>query len=103
MIGNLFKKKNKVKPVERLTYKHLDSLFKNDKLFNLRLLNQDLNIPENYATLFLDYCESKNLEKDLASEANRVILLDSLVNFSKEFLIITEEFKTTKNTLDLKN
>lgn len=103
LIGKLFKRKNKPTPAARIQYKHLDSLFKKDKLFNLRLLKDDLNIPEEYATLFLDYCETKNLRKDLMSEANHVILLDSLVNFSREFLKITKTYETSKDSLLLKN
>lgn len=102
-IGKLLKNKNKPKPVEFIEYEDLDSLFKNDKLFNLKLLNQDLNIPEEYAHLFLDYCETKYLDKTLISEANKVILLDSMVNASKEFLKMTETFEASKDSLGLKN
>ncbi len=103
MIGKLFKKKDKGKPIEYITHKHLDSLFKKDDLFNLKLIKEDLNIPEKYALLFLDYCETKNLNKDLISEENKVILLDSMVNFSKDFLKITETFEASKDSLSLKN
>ncbi|GAL70981.1 hypothetical protein [Jejuia pallidilutea] len=103
MIGKLFKRKNKPKPIEFIEYKHLDSLFKKDDLFNLKLIKDDLNIPEAYAHLFLDYCDSKNLNKELISKENKVILLDSLVEFSKEFLKITHEFEASKDTLRLKN
>ncbi|TBN19015.1 peptidase associated/transthyretin-like domain-containing protein [Hyunsoonleella pacifica] len=104
MAIKLFKKKNKYKPkpIEYLSYKHLDSLFKNDDFFDLRLLNQDLKIPEEYAHLFLDYCETKNLNKELISEHHKVILLDSLVEFSRAFLKITETFKTSKDSLLIK-
>ncbi|TBN06629.1 hypothetical protein EYD45_01730 [Hyunsoonleella flava] len=102
-IRKLLKKKNKPKPIEFVTYDDLDSLLKHDNLFSLKLLNQDLNIPEEHAHLFLDYCEAQYWNKNLSSEANKVILLDSMVNLSKEFLKITEEFKASKDTLDLKN
>lgn len=103
MIGKLFKKKNKPKPIEFIEYKDLDSLFKKDDFFDLRLLNQDLNIPEAYAHLFLEYCDSKDLNKDLISKENKVVLLDSLVEFSREFLKLTHEFETSKDSLRLKN
>lgn len=103
MIGKLFKKKNKPKPIEFIEYKDLDSLFRKDKLFNLKLLNQDLNISEEYTHLFLDYCETKSLNKALLSEKNKVILLDSLVEYSRDFLKITQEYEASKATLDLKN
>ncbi|MGC6430776.1 MAG: hypothetical protein ACON5F_07025 [Jejuia sp.] len=103
LIGSLFKRKNKPKPVEYVKFKDLDSLFKNDKLFTLSLLHKDLNIPEEYANLFLDYCENKNLNKTMITEENKVVLLDSMVNFSKEFLKITKEYETSKDSLSLKN
>lgn len=103
MIGKLFKKKNKSKPIEYITHKHLDSLFKTDDLFNLKLIKEDLNIPDRYALLFLDYCETKNLNKDLILEKNKVILLDSMVNLSKQFLKITETFEISSDSLLLKN
>ena len=103
MIGKLFKKKNKSEHIEYITYKDLDSLFKVDKLFNLNLIEEDLNIPEKYAHLFLDYCETKNLNKDLITEKNKVILLDSMVRFSKDFIKITETFEASKDSLRLKN
>lgn len=103
MIGKLFKRKNKKQPVAYVTQKDLDSLFKQDDLFNLKLLQDDLNIPEKYALLFLDYCETRNINKDLILKENRVILLDSMVNFSKDFLEITETFETSEDSLYLKN
>lgn len=105
MAIKLFKKKDKYKPkpIEYVSYKHLDSLFKKDDFFDLRLLSQDLKIPQEYAHLFLDYCETKNLNKELISEEKKVILLDSLVEFSREFLKITQEFEASKDALRTKN
>ncbi|GAB1858182.1 hypothetical protein MHTCC0001_30190 [Flavobacteriaceae bacterium MHTCC 0001] len=105
MALKLFKKKDKhkPKPVEFIRYQHLDSLFKNDSFFTLRLLNEDLAIPEECAHLFLDYCETKNLNKDLISKDKKLVLLDSMVNISKEFLKITKDFENSKDNLDLKN
>jgi len=105
MAIKLFKKKDKYqpKPIEYINYKHLDSLFKKDDFFDLRLLSQDLKIPGEYAHLFLDYCETKSLNKELISEENKVILLDSLVEFSREFLKITQEFEASKDALRTKD
>lgn len=104
MLGELiFKKKHKTKPIEFIEYKHLDSLFKNDNLFTLRLLKEHLKIPQEYAHLYLDYCETKYLNKTLITEQKKLVLLDSMVNFSKEFLRIIDEFETTKDTLFFKN
>ncbi len=105
MAAKLFKRKNKkkYKPIEYIEYKHLDSLFKKDDFFDLRLLNQDLMIPEEYAHLFLDYCETKFLNKKLISEENKVVLLDSLVEFSREFLQVTQAYEVSKDSLLIKN
>lgn len=103
MIGKLFKNKNRVSAPKVIEYKHLDSLFKKDDFFNLKLIEDDLDIPERYALLFLEYCETKYLNKDLLLEENKVILLDSMVNISKDFLKITESFDASKDSLRLKN
>ncbi|MFD2724735.1 hypothetical protein [Hyunsoonleella rubra] len=97
------KKKQPEKHIGTITFETLDSLFQNDKLFNLELLRYDLNIPEEYAYLFLEYCETKALKKSLITEENKVILLDSLMNFSRSFTEITQNFKKTEDTLSLKN
>ncbi len=105
LIGGLFKKKNKTKnqPISYINYRHLDSLFSKDDLFNFELLQDELQIPEEYMHLFLDYCENKKLNKTLISEENHVILLDSMFNFSKEFMEIFKKLKSSKDSLDLKN
>ncbi len=105
LIKSIFKnkKKHKEKPEQLVNFKTLDSLFKNDALFNLELLREDLDIPDEYAYLFFDYIETKALRKNLASEANKVILLDSLMNYSKSFIQITQDFEKTQDTLNLKN
>jgi len=104
MVFKLFKrkKKNKIKPIEYIKYKDLDSLFKNDNLFNLKLINQDLKIESQYANLFLDYCEEKYLNKTLILEKNKVILLDSMFKFGEEFLKITMAYKASVDSLKSK-
>jgi len=99
IVGNLFKKNNKAhpQPIELITYKTLDSLFRKDTFFNFKLLNQDLNISEEHAHLFLDYCESKALHKNLILKENKVILLDSMFKFSTEFSKIIKDYKKLKD------
>lgn len=90
LIGKLFKKKNKDTPIIIATYKSFDSLFKNDAFFNKELLTNQLQIQEAYKTLFFDYCDNKQMDNTLLKKENRVILLDSLFNCSKEFLDIVK-------------
>lgn len=103
LIKKIFrKKKNQHSNKKFISFKILDSLFKNDKLFNLNLLRENLNISDEYAYLFFDYCETKTLDKALLEHDTKVILLDSLVNYSKSFLQITKKFEESKDTLNLK-
>jgi len=92
LIGKLFKsKKKKEPPIITANYKAFDSLFKNDEFFNKKLLVNQLQIKEAYKPLFFDYCDTKQLDKKLFKKENRVILLDSLFNYSKEFLEIVKK------------
>lgn len=94
LIGKLFKiKKKKDAPFITATYKTFDSLFKNDEFFNKNLLTNQLQIKEAYKPLFFDYCDVKQIDKQLLKKENRVILLDSLFNCSKEFLEIVKKSK----------
>jgi hypothetical protein len=76
-------KKQSEKP-RFINYKILDSLFKNDSFFNLKLLKEDLHIEA--PLLFLEYCATKNIKTALLSQTSRLELLDILVKYSKEFL-----------------
>ncbi|MEP1489635.1 MAG: carboxypeptidase-like regulatory domain-containing protein [Algibacter sp.] len=97
LVSKLFKnKKTKEPPLILATYKQFDSLFSNDKLFNDELLINDLKIPKQYKPLFFDYCETKNINKDLLQEKNRMILLDTLFNSSKSFLKIISNYEKTE-------
>lgn len=89
----LKKKKTKETPLIIATYKQFDSLFANDKFFNNALLINDLKIPKQYKPLFFDYCETKNINKDLLQEKNRMILLDTFFNSSKGFLKIISNYE----------
>ncbi len=94
LIGKLFKKgKRKNTTITPLSHKDLDSLFSNNTFFNEELLINDLTIPKDYKQLFFEYCGTKNLNKDFLSNKNEMILLDSLVSYSKTFLKIIEESK----------
>ncbi|MDO5972048.1 hypothetical protein Q4Q35_19785 [Flavivirga aquimarina] len=94
LIGKLLKK-DKIKNASTipLSHKDLDSLFSNNTFFNETLLVNDLAIPKDYKHLFFEYCETKNLNKTFLSKKNDIILLDSLISYSKSFLKIIEESK----------
>ena len=94
LIATLFKnKKGKNSAVIPVSHKSLDSLFSNNTFFNDELLTNNLTIPKHYKQLFFEYCETKNLDKELLKNENDIILLDSLVTFSKAFLKRIEEPK----------
>ncbi|MDD7888249.1 hypothetical protein [Flavivirga sp. 57AJ16] len=93
-IGKLFKnKKEKNASIIPVSYKALDSLFSNSAFFNDELLTTHLAIAKDRKQLFFEYCEVKNLDKELLKSENEIILLDSLVTYSKSFLKIIEESK----------
>ncbi|GAA3630455.1 hypothetical protein GCM10022397_15210 [Flavivirga jejuensis] len=94
LIGKIFKKnKTKNAATVPISYKDLDSLFSNNTFFNEALLINDLAIHKDYKHLFFEYCGTKNLNKELLTNKNDIILLDSLVTYSKAFLKIIEESK----------
>lgn len=94
LIVKLFKnKKKKDTPIITITYKAFDSLFKDDDFFNKKLLTNELKIKEVYKNLFFSYCDTKQLDQKLLKKENRVILLDSLFNYSNKFLEIVKKSK----------
>ncbi len=95
LISKLFKnKKVKDVPIKAITHKAFDSLFSKDKLFNDKLLADDLKIPEAYNPLFFDYCEAQNIDSKLLLEENKFILLDELFKCSHDFLVILDDYKS---------
>jgi hypothetical protein len=92
LISKLFKKKNKKQHIIYASYKDLDSLFKSKNIFDDKLLATDLKIKIEYKSLFFDFCESKNINKNLLSQKNELDLLDKLFEYSKEFNLIMEEY-----------
>lgn len=90
-IAKLFKRKRKKEKVIVATYEQLDSLFKNDTFFNKELLEKRLNINKYEIFLFLIYCETKKINLKLLSENKRIIFLDTLFKYSKEFNALPTE------------
>ncbi|MBD0833164.1 hypothetical protein [Aestuariibaculum sediminum] len=87
LIRSLFKikKREKVKPPEPIDYKGYYALFNKNNLFTETLLRENLDIKTKDIPLFFDFCGSKQLNAKLLSKENHMILLDSLVKFSRVF------------------
>ena len=83
---DLFKsKKMKDTPPVPITYKNFYALFNTNAIFTENLLVNDLNIERKNIPLFFDYCDTKKLNDNLLKPENKMILLDSLIKFSREF------------------
>lgn len=89
LIGKLFKKK-KAKAPNTLNYKQYQKLFENNNFFTKKLLTEDLNIPEQYHSLYFEYLEEKQIPETKLNYAKRLQLLDDFTLYSQEFLIIVE-------------
>lgn len=92
-VVNLFKrKKEKVPHYKPITYKQIDSLFSSSSFFNKRLVNENLNIPEDKSKLFYDFCAAKGISSELLKDELKMELLEELVVNSQLFLILLEEY-----------
>lgn len=87
-------KKKKKKTIQKpITSHHIDSLFSNNKLFKREIVINQLSIPKEYVYLFFEYCETKQLSKDLLIEQNHIILLDSIFKIGQEFQMLLKDKK----------
>ena len=84
--GKKRKEKENEIPIEVITHSELASFFQEDKFFNTTFLELDLQIPPKYHPLFFDYCDAQQIEKSLLKHENQLLLIDTLVGYSKEFL-----------------
>lgn len=93
-VAKLFKNKDKYKApaYQPISYKQMDSLFNNSPFFNKELITKNLNIPEDKANLFYDFCEAKQISSELLKENKKMELLEHLVVNSQLFLILLEEY-----------
>jgi hypothetical protein len=93
-VAKLFKNKDKYRApkYKPISYKQMDSLFSNSSFFNKELVTKNLNIPEDKANLFYDFCEAKQISSELLKENKKMQLLESLVVNSQLFLILLEEY-----------
>lgn len=96
LIRSLFKsKKEKETPPKPMTYKNFYALFNTNGFFSEDLLINDLNIERKHIPLFFDYCDAKQLNNDLLLPENKMILLDSLIKFSRTFKTHIAEVDST--------
>jgi hypothetical protein len=86
LIIGLFKsKKPKEQASTSATFSDFKRLFETDTYFNMKFLKTELNSPEDYVYLFMEYCESQYIDLKLLLTENRFMLLDSLLKYSNEF------------------
>ncbi len=78
----------KVKPPPKIpiTLDQYLYLFKEDQVINDSFLVETLHIPLDKKPLFIDFCISQQLDAALLEEKRKFLLIDKLVNLSKEFL-----------------
>jgi len=94
LVAGLFKNKSSTKTAPNLaTHEDLSAYFKTDTFFTYTLLSEDLKIPEEYQSLFLEYCSAKRIHLNMLSKQNRMLLLDALFNYSEAFLKLIESQK----------
>lgn len=90
LIAGLFKnkkKREKEQEIPIVTVKHSEwaNFFKEDSFFNEKFLAFDLLILPEHRALFFDYCDAKGVDKNLLKKENQLLLVDTLVRYSKEF------------------
>ncbi|UNY97824.1 hypothetical protein MQE36_12085 [Zhouia spongiae] len=78
-------KKSKEATQKYISFRSLDSLFKNHTLFNEKLLSKSLRIAPDQKNLFLFFCENQQINDELLKTENHFLLLDRLVEISKEY------------------
>ncbi|MGM5471084.1 hypothetical protein ACS386_12465 [Flavobacteriaceae bacterium LMO-SS05] len=86
LIAKLFKNKSKPKPTIMANYYDLEALFETDSFFNSKFLISELKIESQLHPLFFDFCEAKGIEKKLLLRENNLLLLETFIQFSDEFL-----------------
>ncbi len=91
LIGNLFKKKNKIPDIIYLSSKDIENIFKKNSFFTQKLLMDDLNIKPTHNYLFFEYCSAQNIDSKLIDEGRTLELLEQFLIYSREFNQFTSE------------
>jgi len=94
-LRDLFKREKK-NETTLLTSDDLMSFYEEKNFFNERLLAVNLKIPKSYHKLFLDFCTTEALNKNILSEENKMQFLEILVNKSQVFLKLINEYENTE-------
>ncbi len=87
-VSKLFKRKDgrkKAKTTPAITSLHLEKLFEDHPVFNDDFLYTELNLPDNSAYYFFDYCESRLLDTSLLKPEKSFLLIDKLITLSEEY------------------
>lgn len=90
-IAKLFRRKHKKEKIVVAKYEQLDSLFERDNLLNKQFLEQKLKINKKEIFLFLEFCEAKKINIKLLREDKKMVFLDSLFKYSKQFNALPTE------------
>ncbi len=88
-IGRLLKKKKKTE-IKTLKYNQLKLLWETNNFFNKKMLVNDLLMPEQYHSLFFEFCEAKQIPENSLNYNKRLELLDKFTQYAQEFMIIVE-------------
>lgn len=91
LIAKLFRNKSKSEPIVMADYFDLKNLFESDMNFNSDYLISELKIESQYHSLFLDFCEAKGIEKQLLLKENKLMLSETFIQYSYEFLKVIKE------------
>lgn len=93
LITKLFKKRKVEEPIQMAKYWELQTFFETDSFFNAKFLSLELNIDEEYHPLFFDFCEAKGIDKTLLLKENQLPLIDTIEQYSHEFLVLIQNYK----------
>ena len=94
------KDKNRASLYHPISYQQLDSLTTHSSFFNDKLLTQNLKIPKDKKYLFLEFLEAKQISSELLKDNNKMQLLEKLVQNSRLFLILLEQYGEDKTSKD---
>lgn len=89
LIGRLFKKKKNNLP-NTLKYDQLKLLFEKNPFFTKTLLIEELKVPEQYHSLFYEFCETKSIPESKLEYKNRLPLLNDFTLYASEFMVFVE-------------
>ena len=85
----LFPKKKKEQVNTKATYplrfEQFEAIFKNDELFNVEFLTNELKIPQEYHTMFFNFLETKEYTSALLEENHTLDFIEKLQESAREY------------------